>query len=139
MFLTSCGCVYCQNCVKECTQAGCFACKGTESPRVLSIGSKMPQSVMEMFNKNEESMSKINKRTEFQSQQYARCLQLRFQRIAEKEDEMRDVDAGIERTDEVIKKLELVNAKKEARIKKLQGILEAVDNKEDRENTLLHP
>ena len=75
MFLSSCGCIYCTRCVQASTQAGCVTCSAAPG-KVLPIGKNLPQQVVEMFNRNEESLAKINKRSSFQSLHYNRCLKL---------------------------------------------------------------
>merc|ERR1719228_2128406 len=72
MFLVSCGCMFCSRCVQGSTQGNCAAC-GRSSAKVLPIGSSLPQTVREMFNRNEESMAKINKRLEFRQTHFKRC------------------------------------------------------------------
>merc|ERR1711915_846007 len=63
MVLSSCGCIFCTKCVQASTQKGCVVCKAGPG-KVLPIGKSLPQPVLEMFNRNEESMSKINKEME---------------------------------------------------------------------------
>eukprot|EP00092_Neocalanus_flemingeri_P000304 GFUD01000324.1.p2 GENE.GFUD01000324.1~~GFUD01000324.1.p2 ORF type:complete len:195 (-),score=80.51 GFUD01000324.1:90-674(-) len=75
MFLSSCGCIYCMRCVQASTQAGCITCRAAPG-KVLPIGKNLPQQVVEMFNRNEESLAKINKRSSFQNRHYNRCLKL---------------------------------------------------------------
>ena len=75
MVLSSCGCIYCTKCVQASTQKGCVVCKAGPG-KVLPIGKSLPQPVLEMFNRNEESMSKINKRTEFGNRHFKRCLKI---------------------------------------------------------------
>ena len=75
MFMSSCGCIYCMRCVQASTQAGCVTCSAGPG-KVLPIGKNLPQQVVEMFNRNEESLSKINKRSSFQNLHFNRCLKL---------------------------------------------------------------
>ena len=44
--------------------------------KTLSISTTLPQQVMKMFNRNEESLTKINKRSSFQTLHFNRCLKL---------------------------------------------------------------
>ena len=75
MFMSSCGCIYCTRCVQASTQSGCVTCRAAPG-KVLPIGKNLPQQVVEMFNRNEESLAKINKRSNFQNLHYNRCLKL---------------------------------------------------------------
>ena len=73
MFLVACGCLYCAQCAPASVQGGCYTCKGPQG-KILQVGKSLPQSVMEMFNKNEESLGKINKRAGFQKMHFDRTV-----------------------------------------------------------------
>ena len=75
MFTSSCGCIYCIRCVQAFTQTGCVTCSAGPG-KVLPIGKNLTQQVVEMFSRNEESLSRINKRSSFQNLHFNRCRKL---------------------------------------------------------------
>ena len=65
-------------CYKLPTRQCCRAAPGKVLPigKTLPISKTLPQQVMEMFNRNEESLTKINKRSSFKTLHFNRCLKL---------------------------------------------------------------
>jgi len=66
MMFSSCGCIFCTKCSTKSTENGCKSCGAKKKVQLLPIGKNLPQRVMEMFNNNETSMSKLEKRINFQ-------------------------------------------------------------------------
>ena len=76
MYMSNCGCLYCSRCVQSCTASGCFVCGTKSKVKVLPIGKNLPQSIMEMFNRTETSLSKMHRRIEYQNLHFERTLKL---------------------------------------------------------------
>ena len=135
MFVSSCGCLYCSRCVQTCTSSGCSVCGTKSKVKVVPVGKNLPQSIMEMFNKSETSLTKMNKRMEFQTHHFQRaCIVLRKKRkiLMEKLQNVKCSQSKTLSRKEALKKLEaklkhrkssvsrLIQTKTTAEAKKIQ-------------------
>ena len=135
MFVSSCGCLFCSRCVQSCTSSGCSVCGTKSKVKVLPVGKNLPQSIMEMFNKSETSLTKMNKRMEFQTHHFQRaCIVLRKKRkfLMEKLQNVKCSQSKTLSRKEALKKLEaklkhrkssvsrLIQTKTTAEAKKIQ-------------------
>ena len=124
--MSSCGCIYCMRCVQASTQAGCITCKAGPG-KVLPIGKNLPQQVVEMFNRNEESLSKINKRSSFQNLHFNRCLKLLMSAEQTMSQQVRAEEKEAKRRYQEMKLLEDKIREKQAKVDKLEAALNSLN------------
>ena len=119
MYLASCGCLYCARCAQPSVTGpqGCHTCKAP-SPKLLPVGKGLPQNVMEMFNKNEESLGKINKRSGFQNMHFERALNVLCD-DRKYEEEMAKIDKELTVKEVKVKEMEKEIYERKAQVEKL--------------------
>merc|ERR1719228_1911473 len=122
MLMSSCGCIYCMRCVQASTQGGCNTCKAGPG-KVLPIGKTLPQQVVEMFNRNEESLSKINKRSSFQNLHYNRCIKLLSGMERSMAEQIRVEEREAKHMQQEVKMLEEKIREKKSKVDKLESAL----------------
>ena len=126
MFMSSCGCIYCMRCVQASTQAGCVTCNAGPG-KVLPIGKNFPQQVVEMFNRNEESLSKINKRSSFQNLHFNRCLKLLAGMERTLTDQVRAEEREVKLRLQEMKMLEDKIREKQSKVDKLEAAMNSMN------------
>ena len=126
MFMSSCGCIYCMRCVQASTQAGCVTCSAAPG-KVLPIGKNLPQQVVEMFNRNEESLSKINKRSSFQNLHFNRCLKLLTGMERALAEQIRAEEREAKHRQQEMKVMEERIREKQAKVDKLEAALNSLN------------
>jgi hypothetical protein len=126
MFMSSCGCIYCMRCVQASTQSGCVTCRAAPG-KVLPIGKTLPQQVMEMFNRNEESLAKINKRSNFQNLHFNRCLKLLTGMERTLTEQMRAEEREAKHRQKEMKMMEEKIREKQAKVDKLESALSSLN------------
>merc|ERR1712098_441474 len=124
--MSSCGCIYCMRCVQSSTQAGCITCKAGPG-KVLPIGKNLPQQVVEMFNRNEESLSKINKRSSFQNLHFNRCIKLLSNTEQSMSEQIRAEERESKRRHHEMKLLEEKIREKQSKVEKLESALNSLN------------
>ena len=124
--MSSCGCIYCMRCVQASTQAGCVTCNAGPG-KVLPIGKNLPQQVVEMFNRNEESLSKINKRSSFQNLHFNRCLKLLASMERTMADQIRAEEKEVKHRLQEMKMLEVKIREKQSKVDKLEAALNSLN------------
>ena len=126
MFLSSCGCIYCTRCVQASTQSGCVTC-GAAPGKVLPIGKNLPQQVVEMFNRNEESLAKINKRSSFQTLHYNRCLKVLNGAERSLGEQIRTEEREAKNRQQELKMMEERIREKQAQVDRLESALSSLN------------
>ena len=114
----------------KCVQASiqtqpCVIC-GQPGGKVLPIGSSLPQTLMEMFNKNQESMAKINKRLEFQDTHVKRCLTIlsaNEQKLLKKKKSLDELKENLKRE---LAEIENKIREKEISVKRLSSAVDSL-------------
>ena len=124
--MSSCGYIYCMRCVQASTQAGCVTCSAGPG-KVLPIGKNLPQQVVEMFNRNEESLSKINKRSSFQNLHFNRCLKLLTSMERSLADQVRAEEREAKLRLQEMKMLEDKIREKQSKVDKLEAALNSLN------------
>ena len=125
-FMSSCGCIYCTRCVQASTQSGCVTCRAAPG-KVLPIGKNLPQQVMEMFNRNEESLTKINKRNSFQTLHFNRCLKLLTGMERSLTEQLRAEEMEAKHRQQQMKVMEERIREKQAQVDKLESALNSLN------------
>merc|ERR1719228_727102 len=126
MLMSSCGCIYCMRCDQASTQGSCTTCKAGPG-KVLPIGKTLPQQVMEMFNRNEESLSKINKRSSFQNLHYNRCMKLLSGMEKSMAEQIRVEEREAKHMQQEVKMLEEKIREKKSKVDKLESALHSLN------------
>ena len=88
MMISSCGCIVCTECITGNNSDRCTICR-SRNPKQLIINKHLPQNVMEMFNQNDTSLTKINRRLQFQNEQFERTNKLLDKLLEEAEAELK--------------------------------------------------
>ena len=129
MVITSCGCIFCLGCSGPATKAGCVSC-GARTAKTLPLGKNLPPQVMDMFNSNNNSLGKFNKRTMFQSRQFDKTTKLMMnmerKKIAIMKEEdgpevLSDLDRELERLQGQLREAEAKNERMDARLSHKNG------------------
>merc|ERR1719233_2875231 len=94
---------------------------------VLPIGKNLPQQGVEMFNRNEESLSKINKRSSFQNLHFNRCLKLLAGMERTLTDQVRAEEREVKHRLQEMKMLEDEIREKQSKVNKLEAALNSMN------------
>merc|ERR1719233_2779820 len=87
----------------------------------------LPQPVVEMFNRNEESLSKINKRSSFQNLHLIRCLKLLAGLERTLTDQVRAEEREVKQRLQEMKMLEDKIREKQSKVDKLEAALNSMN------------
>jgi len=80
LHLTSCGHTFCSQC--QTVGQPCYVCN-QPAQRLLPIGNSLPQQAKEMFNRNEETLKKLQDRLHFQQLHFNIFLEVLTRKILE--------------------------------------------------------
>ena len=141
MFVSSCGCLFCSRCVQSCTASGCSACGTKSKIKVVPIGKNLPQSIMEMFNKSETSLTKMDKRIDFQNHHYGRTLMLLKKKrkfLIEKLHHVKGSESKRPKRKEALKKLESKVNHKKSNVSKLDQTKLRLESKRIQHSRMLN-
>ena len=142
MSISSCGCFCCSRCVKSCPSSGCSVCGSKSKVKVMPIGKNLPQPLMEMFNSTETSLSKMNKRIEFQNLHFDRTLKLRRKKrknLLEKCHLFKSPQSRRIKRKEALKKMEVKLKHKKAAMSRMNKTKMTLETKRSQQKRMLRP
>ena len=129
-------------CVKSCQSSGCSVCGSKSKVKVMPIGKNLPQPLMEMFNSTETSLSKMNKRIEFQNLHFDRTLKLRRKKrknLLEKCHLFKSPLSRRIKRKEALKKMEVKLKHKKAAMSRMNKTKMTLETKRSQQKRMLRP
>jgi len=72
-FITNCGHIFCQGCVKQCVQPVCFTCKNTCS-NVMPMNNQLPSVVLDLLKSPQDEINNLKKAITFHIDHYDRVI-----------------------------------------------------------------
>merc|ERR1719288_13478 len=110
--ITSCGHIFCEVCVENYTSIKCYEC-GTENVSMMLIGSKLPQSMSDMFQDPLKIMETMYKSLEFQQYHVKHTTNMINKKENEMTEKLREVNNDFETIKDENDKIEDENRKLE--------------------------
>jgi len=127
LHLTSCGHTFCSQC--QTVGQPCYVCNQS-AQRLLPIGNSLPQQAKEMFNRNEETLKKLQDRLSFQQLHFNIFLEVLTKKVSELKSRITSKSKHLaDRMDELCAVNQSIE-KKGLRLKQMEETVERMKSKQ---------